>query len=113
MKVKVVALPEIREYFKELIHILHEKEYFGFEENAIEYVESLFEDIKTTLPQRSKKQAPAYFSRYGKDMYYSSFKKNKATQWYVFFTIYIDQEQDEQIYLIRYVSNNHVMAQYL
>lgn len=61
MKVKVVALPEIREYFKELIHILHEKEYFGFEENAIEYVESLFEDIKTTLPQRSKKQAPAYF----------------------------------------------------
>ena len=25
MKVKVVALPEIREYFKELIHILHEK----------------------------------------------------------------------------------------
>lgn len=66
MKVKVVALPEIREYFKELIHILHEKEYFGFEENAIEYVESLFEDIKTTLPQRSKKQAPAYFSRYGK-----------------------------------------------
>lgn len=54
MKVKVVALPEIREYFKELIHILHEKEYFGFEENAIEYVESLFEDIKTTLPQRSK-----------------------------------------------------------
>ncbi len=29
------------------------------------------------------------------------------------FTIYIDQEQDEQIYLIRYVSNNHVIAQYL
>ena len=38
MKVKVVALPEIREYFKELIHILHEKEYFGFEEKVYPFL---------------------------------------------------------------------------
>lgn len=113
MKTKIVALPEVREYFNELIHILYEKEYFGYEDSAIEYVESLFEEIKTTLPQRLKKPAPAYFSRYGKGMYYTSFKKNKTTQWYVFFTIYIDMEKGEQIYLIRYISNNHVIAQYL
>ena len=70
MKVKVVALPEIREYFKELIHILHEKEYFGFEENAIEYVETIFEFIKKTLPKLKKKLAPEYFSGYGKYFYY-------------------------------------------
>lgn len=29
---KVVALPEVREYLMELINILYEKEYFGFEE---------------------------------------------------------------------------------
>ena len=113
MKIKIVSLPEVREYLKDLIHILYEKEYFGFEESAIEYVEDLFEQITTTLPIRLKKPAPSYFSRYGKDMYYVTFKKNKATQWYVFFTTYIDQEQDEQIYLIRYISNNHVIAQYL
>lgn len=113
MKVKIVALPEVREYLKELIHILYEKEYFGYEESAIEYVESLFEDIKVTLPQRIRKPAPPYFSRYGKDMYYASFRKNKNTQWYVFFTVYVDRENTEQTYLIRYVSNNHVIAQYL
>ena len=42
---KVIALPEVREYLMELINILYEKEYFGFEENAQKYVEELFFDI--------------------------------------------------------------------
>jgi len=33
--IKVVALPEVRYYLKELIQILYEKDYFGFEESAI------------------------------------------------------------------------------
>ena len=36
---KVIALPEVREYLMELIQILYKKEYFGFEENAQKYVE--------------------------------------------------------------------------
>lgn len=111
MGVKIVALPEVREYFKELISILYKENYFGYEESAIEYVESLFDEIEKSLPIRTKRRAPNYFSRYGENLYYAVFKKSKATQWYVFFTIYADQ--NEQIYLIRYVSNNHVVAQYL
>ena len=68
---KVIALPEVREYLMELIQILYKKEYFGFEENA----------------------------------------QNKATQWYVFFNVY--QKDGEMIFIIRYISNNHVTAQYL
>ncbi|MDR0825046.1 MAG: hypothetical protein LBN74_08120 [Prevotella sp.] len=108
---KVLVLPEVQEYLRELIQILYRKEYFGFEETAAKYVEDLFHDIKTTLPVRYKKNAPKYFNRYGKDMYYSIFRKSKYTQWYIFFTIYKDKK--ETIYLIRYISNNHVIAQYL
>ena len=100
---KVIALPEVREYLMELIQILYKKEYFGFEENAQKYVEELIFDIN--------KPAPPYFDRYGKKMLYATFRKNKATQWYVFFNVY--QKDGEMIFIIRYISNNHVTAQYL
>ena len=109
---KVLTLPEVRLYLKEVSLILYKKEYFGFEETAIKYVEDLFEDIKTTLPARHKMLAPAYFDKYGENMYYSIFRKNKTTQWYVFFTIYKDNE-DEIIYLVRFISNNHLIAHYI
>lgn len=108
---KIVFLPEALEYFNELSTILYEKDYFGFEESAIEYVDSLLDDIRNTLPQRLKKPSPPYFDRYGKMMLYSTFRKNKATLWYVFFNVY--QKGEETIFLIRYISNNHVIAQYL
>lgn len=108
---KVLALPEVRLYLQELTRVLYTQDYFGFEESAVKYVEELFNDIRTTLPSRSKRSAPAYFDRYGKKMYYAVFRKNKNTQWYVFFTIYADK--DELIYLVRYISNNHMIAQLL
>ncbi len=45
-------------------------------------------------------------------MFYTSFKKNKHTQWFVFFNIYTDSLLDIRTFLIRYVSNNHVIAKY-
>ena len=66
---------------------------------------------KNTLPLKLNKPAPPYFDRYGKKMLYATFRKNKATQWYVFFNVY--QKDGEMIFIIRYISNNHVTAQYL
>lgn len=108
---KVLFLPEVRQYFQELEDILFEKEYFGFEESAVQYVRELIWDIEDTLPMRASKIAPPYFGRYGKNMYYAMFRKSKTTQWYAFFTKY--QEKGEMIYLVRYISNNHVIARYL
>ena len=108
---RIVFLPEVIDYFNELVTILYEKQYFSFEEYAYDYVESLLDDIKETLPRRPSKPAPTHFDRYGKDMRYVAFRKNKATQWYVFFTKY--KVDDEAVYLIRHISNNHVSAQYL
>jgi GTP1/Obg family GTP-binding protein len=75
---KVLFLSEVRDYFRELAEILYEKDYFGFEEAAIQYAEDLFNNIADTLPTRVKKTAPAYFDRYGKDMLYTVFRKNEA-----------------------------------
>jgi len=107
----VIFLPKVREYAKRLIRILYEKGYFGFEENAQKYVEDLIFDIEITLPIRVHEPAPKYFDKYGKSMKYASFRKNKSTTWYAFFTTY--KVNDEPIYLVRYIANNHIVAQYL
>ena len=113
MKSIVKTLPEVRKYFNDLMRILYEKDYFGFEEDAIEYVTDLFADIEKNLPNKIRKPAPEQFYEYGDDLYYACFRKNKQTTWYVFFTIHYDYALDMRTFLIRYVSNNHVVAKYL
>ena len=94
-----------------LIPTLYENGYFSYEADAVDYVEGLIDDIQTNLPTKRHKPAPPYFDRYGKNMKYAGFKKNKHTTWYAFFKTY--EENGETCYLVRYISNNHVIAQYL
>jgi len=108
---KIVFLPEALNYFNELSTILYENNYFGFEDSALKYVDDLFEEIKTTIHCQVKKPAPPYFDRFGKNMLYSAFRKNKTTEWYVFFNIY--QDNEDITLVIRYISNNHMIAQFL
>ena len=109
---KVWATPEVIADLEKLIDILYEKEYFCFEETSVNYVVDLFEDIMKNLPIRMKKPAPKYFTNlYGKGLYYAVFPKNKRTQWYAFFRMY--RKNNELYYQVRYISNNHIVAQYL
>ena len=107
----VIFSPEVEQYLFELTEILYKKEYFGFKDSAVQYVKDLIYDIRNDLPTSVRRPAPKYFSKYGKNLLYSGFKKNKTTQWYVFFNLY--EENGEQMYLVRYISNNHVISQYL
>ena len=75
------------------------------------YIKELLLDIKISLPTRLHKPAPKYFNQYGNDMKYAGFKKNRNTTWYVFFETY--EENEKVFYLVRYIANNHVIAQYL
>jgi hypothetical protein len=104
---KILFSPEVRAQLKELSEILYVNQYFGFEEDAYKYVEELILDITTSLPNRLKKVAPEHFSKYGTALLYSIFKKNDNTQWYIFFN------QENDIYYIRYIGNNHTCSQYL
>jgi hypothetical protein len=107
----VFFLPEVIEYFKNLGQILFQKEYFGFKESAHNYVDELVNDIKNNLPIFTHKPAPKYFDKYGKNMEYAVFRKSRHTQWYVFFRVY--RVDNEKIFQVRYIANNHTVAQYL
>ena len=106
----ILISPEVYNYLDELVTTLYEKGYFGFEEFAINYVDELLDDIQTNLSARVNKPAPEYFEKYGKNMKYAAFKKNRQTTWYVFFETY--KKHDKITYLVRYISNNHVISQY-
>ena len=108
---QVILLPEMLEYLEDLAVTLYEKAYFSFENTASEYVLDLYDDIVLNLPTRKHKPAPAYFDKYGKDMLYATFRKNKQTTWYAFFTKH--HQNDDTVYLVRYITNNHVVAQHL
>jgi len=108
----VYTIPEVKQYLNDLITILYEKGYFGFEDTAKKYVDELLDDIITNLPIKSKRPAPKYFTdRYGKGLYYAVFPKNKRTQWYAFFRMY--KESGELYYQVRHITNNHVAAQFI
>ena len=107
----VIFIPKVLEYFEDLVTILYAEEYFSFLETSKRYVDELVDDIKKTLPTRPHKPAPKYFDKYGLNMYFAAFQKNKHTTWYVFFTKY--REHEEEIYLVRYIANNHTVAQHL
>ena len=107
---RIVVLPEVRVYLKELSQVLYEKEYFGFEESALAYVDSLLDDVQD-MHLKTAKAAPPHFERYGKEMQYATFRKSKATQWYIFFTRH--NVDGEIVFLVRHISNNHVAGQFL
>ena len=100
--------PEVEEDLYKLIEILVVKEYLGTYVSAMSYVEDLIIDIQQNIHTKLKKKAPAFFDRYGKDMLYITYQRNINTTWYVFFSIV-----EEDIYFIKYITNNHVSAQYI
>ena len=108
---KIIILPQVLDYLDRLVYILYEKHYFSFLDSSIFYVDELLYDIETDLPAKQHKPAPKHFDKYGKGMKWAAFRKNRHTIWYVFFKTY--ETDGEIVYLVRYISNNHVIAQYL
>lgn len=105
---KVLFLPEVVEQFLKLAEVLYDEGYLSFPDAALSYSEQLFLDIKNNLPIKLKKGAPSFFKRYGTNLFYSAFKHSNHTTWYVFYSIHISD--GETLYLVRYLTNNHVAA---
>jgi hypothetical protein len=108
---RVLYTPAMEEYLDELESILYEKGYYGTEELACKYVDDLTNDIEDNLPDKRHRPAPKYYDKYYKGMYYASFRKNRNTQWYPFFTKH--ERNGETIYIVRYIGNNHKEAHHL
>ena len=105
---RVLFLPEVSRQFIDLVGILYDKGYMSFLDQALEYSESLFREIQSSLSLKVHRKAPSWFNQFGKDMDYAVFPKNDHTTWYVFFNVY--EVAGETVYLVRYISNNHVIA---
>jgi hypothetical protein len=108
MKVKYSKL--VLKYLEDLVDILIEKDYFSFYDSAAKYVDDIFNEIETTIHLKIKHKAPEYFSKYGQNMFYFSYNRNKQTTWYIFFTIH---GKNKNQYLIQYITNNHSEGQYI
>ena len=107
----VVILPRVLEYLDSIVFTLFEKGYFSYLETSQRYIDELVDDIEKNLQTKQHKPAPKYFDKYGKAMKYAVFKKNRRTCWYAFFKTY--NKNGETFYVVRFISNNHIIAQHL
>ena len=93
-------------YLYELAKLLFDKEYFSFVETADKYIDDIVAFILKNIHTFPHKKAPAYFSKYGKKLFYISYHRNQRTTWYILF------EKTNAHFLIRYITNNHIAGQY-
>jgi len=104
---KVIFAPEVENDLFELVELLVRKGYFGTYDFAISYVEDLINYIQTKIHIKLKKKAPINFCIYGSDLWYITYRRNTNTTWYIFF------EQLDDLFWIKYISNNHKIAHLL
>lgn len=99
-------MPEVEEYLNELNFILFQNHYFGFLESSFEYVDNLVDYIEHNLSIFPHKDTPENISSLGSK--YIFYKINHQTTWYIFF------ENEENRYIVTYITNNHTeFAQFL
>jgi hypothetical protein len=79
-----------------LVFTLHGKDYFGFIDGAFDYVDKIIEFIYSIPSQKYK---TTYNKKFG--AYYTSFKANTNTTWYIIF-----DKQDNR-YFVNEITNNH------
>lgn len=99
MERKIIFSTNIEAYLKELVDILYEKKYFGFEEDARIYVQEIVEfilhyDFKVNVRKTDKN-----FKMFGSN--FIKYKANNNTSWYIFF----DKRGNQ--FLINHILNNH------
>lgn len=106
-RIEVIYSRVAMAFMKDLVTVLYEKDYFGFEDAALNYVSNIQNFIENNINTVSFHPAPSYFSKYKSGMKYISYQANKRTTWYIFF------KQIENRFLIYYITNNHFEGQFL
>ena len=106
MEREIIYAREVELFLDELLIILFEKGYFSFPDSAKSYVDRLIDYIERNIGIIPGRKAPSYFDRYAKNMKYITYRANKSTVWYAFY------QQRDNVFLIRHITNNHVVAQH-
>ena len=98
-KVVISYTESVQTFFDELIVQLFNKEYFSYQENAIQYVQKLAFYIEVNIANLPPRITSKSLSKYGD--FYIFYKSNTRTTWYIFFS------KKNSNYLIKHISNNH------
>lgn len=93
---QVIVEFHVQQKLKNLVTILYDEGYFGLHENALAYVNAIY-DFIYTVPKRTLRMT----SNIESGTYYCHYKPNRRTTWYILFDI------ENEDYLIRNVFNNH------
>ena len=96
---KIIFKEEILIYFDELIYILFLEEYFGYVENAQQYVDKIVNFIINDISSFPSKKSPSKLQYLGSN--YIFYKSNTRSTWYIFF------EKRATNFLITGIINNH------
>lgn len=92
-------LPEVEDYLENLVEILYQREYFGFEESSYDYVLALVNYILEFIAISNPMTVPIELESKGD--FYIVYNSSKRTSWYILF------EREDSHYLITYITNNH------
>lgn len=98
-QVEIIYTVGFYEATDNLIQLLHSEGYFGFIEDAENYVDSIYDFIENNITVYPSKNSPENYQQYGEK--YLFYKANPNTTWYIFFS------QVKQTYLVQYIANNH------
>lgn len=96
---KVSFTIEISEFLNDLGLLLLEKEYFGFEESAFEYIQKIITYAENKIPEVNHKTTPFLLKRLG--TYYISYQVSSGTTWYIFFI------KNQKRFIVTGILNNH------
>lgn len=92
-------MPEVELFINDLIDILFQQEYFGFEEDAQKYAFKIVDFIENAIFTFPPKIAPIQLQKLGSN--YIFYKPNQNTTWFIFY------ELSQNKYLITKIINNH------
>ena len=104
---QVVFSENVKFLFFEHIDILYQKEYFGYLDDAKEYVSEIEQYFRTEIPKLHRlglsKRAMPYFEKYGDNLFFATYRRTKTrTTWYAFYEIF-----DNRYFKIMHIINNH------
>jgi len=101
-KIEVAFHPPVVDYLDHLIYSLYIDNYFGFIDSAIEYVDKMVDYIVENIQFKPNKKAPLFFDKYGENLLFITYQPSNQTTWYILFIL------NNNRYLIKFITNNHV-----
>ena len=104
----VVFNDNVKFLFFNLIDNLYKKGYFGFLDEAKEYVSEIEQYFTTEIPKLHQlglnKKAMPYFKKYGENLFFATYKRAKTrTTWYALYETF-----GARFFKVVHIINNHM-----